>query len=103
MESNIFASELTNGIYYTERTDNFKYTNVLNEKIYIHRLIFWLSNIHKSDFEFEPLDDNASEEEIKLYNETPNLFKFDDWWLQLENLKYIIKEHDKCLKFKFEK
>ena len=104
MEAKIFELKLANEIYYDERTKDFKYSNVLNDKNYIFRLIYWLSHISKSDFEFEPLNENANKEEKEWYYEQDNLlFPFDDWWSQFENLKNIILEHEKCLKFELEK
>jgi len=93
MEANGFNSKLTNGIYYEERKD-FTYTNVLNDKTYVKELSVWLSYIDKSDFEFEAIDD-ADKEEKKWYFDTRNLMKFDDWWLQFEELKNLIREHSK--------
>ena len=95
MEANVFNDALTNGISYQERTDDFTYTNVLNDKKYIYRLSEWLSRIHKGEFEFEALNYTGEEEEEKekekvWYNDTINLFPFDDWWKQLEELKVLI-------------
>jgi hypothetical protein len=90
MEANGFNSKLTNGIYYEERKD-FTYTNVLNDKTYVKELSVWLSYIDKSDFEFEAIDDTEKE----WYFDTRNLMKFDDWWLQFEELKNLIREHSK--------
>ena len=91
MEANVFNDALTNGISYQERVNDFTYTNVLNDKIYIDKLSRWLSYIHKSDFEFEEINDDADTEENEWYLDTRNLFRFDDWWSQFEELKIIIK------------
>ena len=96
MEANGFNTKLTNGISYEERTIDFTYTNVLNDKIYIHKLSRWLSYIHKSDFEFEAINDDGDTEEKEWYLDTRNLFKFDDWWLQFEELKILITRHLNC-------
>ena len=40
MEANGFNTKLTNSISYEERTIDFTYTNVINDKIYIHKLKF---------------------------------------------------------------
>ena len=94
MEANVFNDALTNGISYQERTDDFAYTNVLNDKKYIYRLSEWLSRIHKSEFEFEALNNDATalEKEKVWYYDTINLFPFDDWWQQLEELKILIRQ-----------
>jgi len=94
MEANGFNSKLTNGIYYEERKD-FTYTNVLNDKTYVKELSVWLSYIDKSDFEFEAIEDTEDTEEKEWYFDTRNLMKFDDWWLQFEELKNLIREHSK--------
>ena len=96
MEANGFNTKLTNGISYEERTIDFTYTNVLNDKIYIHELSRWLSYIHKSDFEFEAINDDADIEEKEWYFDTRNLFRFDDWWLQFEELKILITRLLNC-------
>ena len=92
LEAEGFNDELTNGIKYQERTINFTYTNVLNDKIYIYRLNEWLSYIQKSNFKFEAIYDVLDTEEKKWYLATRNLFNFDDWWLQFEELKMLIKQ-----------
>ena len=91
MESNNFNNQLTNGIYYEERTLNFTYTNILNDKIYISKLNKWLMSIHPSDFNFEPILNDADKEEKEWYININKLIKFDIWWLQFEELKKIIK------------
>jgi hypothetical protein len=84
MEANGFLDQLTNGISFQERKIDFTYTNVLNDKIYIYLLNRWLSYIQKYSFEFEAINDADTEES--------NLFKFDDWWLQFEELKILISQ-----------
>ena len=93
MEANVFNDALTNGISYQERANDFTYTNVLNDKKYIYRLSEWLSLIHKGEFEFEALNYIGEEEKEKVwYYDTINLFPFDDWWKQLEELKILIRQ-----------
>jgi hypothetical protein len=94
MEANVFNDALTNGISYQERTNDFTYTNVLNDKKYMYRLSEWLSRIHKGEFEFEALEE---EKEKVWYYDTIHLFPFEDWWLQLEELKILIRERYKIL------
>ena len=96
LEATGFLDELTNGISYQERTIDFTYTNVLNDKKYIYRLNNWLSYIQKYNFEFEAFNDEDDDvEEKKWYFATSNLiilFKFDDWWLHFEELKILIRQ-----------
>jgi hypothetical protein len=91
IEANGFNCKLTNGICYEERTIDFTYTNVLDDEIYVKELNRWLSCIHKSDFEFEAVND-ADAEEKEWYYDTKNLMKFDDWLLQFEELKLLIRK-----------
>ena len=90
MEANGFNSKLTNDISYDKRTIDFTYSNVLNDKIYIKQLSRWLSYINKSDFRFDEMNADADTEEKQWYFDTMHLFKFDDWWLQFEELKLLI-------------
>ena len=80
MEANSFNGKLTNNIRYEERDDKFKYTNLTNNNIYMKQLVIWLSYIDKSDFEFEPYDDENIDEYIE----------FDKWWQQFIELKEMI-------------
>ena len=96
MEANSFNDALTNRISYQERTNDFTYTNVLNDKKYMYRLSEWLSRIHKGEFEFEALNDTEEKEKVWYYD-TIHLFPFEDWWLQLEELKILIRERYKIL------
>jgi hypothetical protein len=107
MEANGFNCKLTNGIGYEERTIDFTYTDVLNDETYIHELSRWLSYIHKSDFEFEAIEDDADTDDKEWYFDTRNLLEFDIWWVQFEELRILISmkafemtqicEHDKNL------
>ena len=92
MEANGFNSHLTGSLSYEERKNDFQYTDVLNDKLFVDRLNTWLNYIHKSDFDFEELDDKADDEEKEWYYNTKRLIKFDDWWSQFEELKVLIKQ-----------
>jgi len=91
IEANRFNKILTNGISYEERTKDFTYTNSLNNKTYICELSKWLLSIDKTDFEFEAMNENDADEK-EWYFDTKNLFKFDDWWLQFEELQTLIRK-----------
>ena len=91
MEANNFNDNITGGISYEERKNDFQYTNVLNEKLYVDRLNRWLNFITPFDFDFEELDDKADDEEKYWYYDMKLLIKFDDWWSQFEELKILIK------------
>jgi hypothetical protein len=85
MDANRFNEKLTNNISYEDRNETFCYTDILNDKNYIHELSKWLEHIKPCYFEFErdffETDINNNE-----------IIKFDDWLIQLENLKILIKE-----------
>lgn len=90
MEANHFNSKLTGDISFEDRTMDFVYTNVLEQKYFVDKLLFWLKcfNIHYFEF-IEPEDD----EEIDI-NE---YLQWDIWWAQFEKLKYQIEEqYKKC-------
>ena len=83
IEVNCFNFELSNGIRFEERTDNFRYANILYNKKYLKLLLELLDSLNEKSFEFiEPEID----EEIDM-NE---YFKFDDWWKQFEELKKLL-------------
>ena len=86
-----FNTKLTDNIYYEERQFGFTYTNVLSNKIYMTQLNKWLMRINQSNFDFYPISDNADKEEKELYFNTENLIEFDDWWVQFEKLKILIR------------
>lgn len=86
---NDFNSILTGGISFEERTYSFKYTNVLYEKDYIKRLHRWLKRFTCHCFEFE--EPNKDDDKENKY------IKFDDWWVQFEELRLLIdKQYEKC-------
>ena len=87
MEANGFASELTCGVSYEDRTSDFAYSNALKDNDFIYRLSNWLNCLQKSDFDF---DYNTEDDE--WYYDTKNLFKFEDWWSQLEELKILLNK-----------
>ncbi len=91
MEANIFNNELSGSICFEDRKSDFKYRDVLNDKLFVDRLHVSLNNIKKSDFEFEEPYDKADDEEKYWYYDMKLLIKFDDWWSQFEELKDLIK------------
>ena len=80
MEANSFNRTLSGGIFYEDRNDDFKYTNELDSKYYLYKLVNWLNYIDKSDFEFSNPD---PDEEINI----KDYLLFDVWWYGLEKLK----------------
>ena len=89
-QSNSYNYRLTGGICFEERTDKFKYTNVLYEKDYVERLQRWLNNFNQYYFEFIELE-KGEEIDGEAY------MKFDEWWVQFINLRQLIDEQYKKL------
>ena len=92
IQSNVFNEKLTNNIYYEDRDDNFKYTNILNDDVYLYNLNKWLNNINETNFDFlEPSIDADEREKDLYYNvDLQNYIKFDSWIEQFNNLKKTI-------------
>jgi hypothetical protein len=82
MEANELNYALTDGICYEDRTSDFHYTNVLNDKKYVDRLIRWLNNIDPIYFVCDESDESDKDFEL--------LEHFDDWWSHFEELKKSI-------------
>ena len=87
-QANDYNSLLTNNIYFEDRTEKFRYTNVLYEKDYVERLQSWLKHFNIHYFEFEEPEEDE-EIDMKEY------MKWDDWWVQFINLKQLIDEQYK--------
>ena len=90
IEVNNFNYELSNGVCFEERTDNFQYSNVLNDKKKLKMLIELLDSINEKSFEFIELDDDEKNNiNINEYLE------LDVWMRQFEELKNILKKYNK--------
>ena len=84
MEANIINDQLTNGILYQERTEDFSYSTILmNDLSFIDKLKRWLSSICEYYFDFEEV-----EEDIDL----DNYLLWEVWILQLQELKKVLEE-----------
>ncbi len=83
--ANNFNGLLTNGISFEERDNSFNYTNVLYDynSSYTQDLLNWLCSIRS--FEFLPPEEDE-EIDMKQY------MKYDDWWVQFEDLREKLKE-----------
>lgn len=86
-----FNNLLSGGVYFEIRTDKFKYTNALYEKDYVERLQRWLKYFSNYYFHFRELEEG---EEI----EDEAYMKFDDWWVQFEELRQLIDQQYEKLK-----
>jgi hypothetical protein len=84
MEANIINDQLTNGILYQERTEDFSYSTILmNDLSFIDKLKRWLSSICEYYFDFEEV-----EEDIDL----DNYLLWEVWILQLQELIKVLEE-----------
>ena len=94
-QANDFNYELTNGVCFKDRTEKFKYNNVLYQKDYVKRLKNWFKYFSVYYFEFIYLEDEEYEEiDMEKY------MKWDDWWVQFEELRNLIDEqYEKCCRW----
>jgi hypothetical protein len=93
--ANHFNSLLTNNISFEERNSDepFQYSNVLEQKEFVKRLQTWLSNFDVYWFHF--LEEDGDEEDgddDTLSVDMNDYIKWEDWWIQLEELKRMLKE-----------
>lgn len=79
MTANAYISALTGNVEFNQRTENFQY-----QKDEIQKILRWLNYITQKSFEFLELEDG---EEIieEVY------IKFDDWWIQFDELRQSLK------------
>lgn len=90
MEANYFNGRLTNNICFEDRTERFEYTNELHQKYFVERLQSWLKHFNIHYFEFIELEEGE-----EIHDES--YMKFDDWWVQFEELKNLIHlQYEKC-------
>jgi hypothetical protein len=96
METNYFNGRLTNNVSFEDRTERFRYSNELNEISYVSRLHVWLNYFDIHYFKFvEP--EEGEEIDMKKY------MKWDDWWIQFEELKKLVhKQYKKCCRWEEE-
>ena len=94
MASNSYNKQLTNNVCFEDRTDDFRYTNVLDEKDYVEKLLRWLKKFNIHCFEFlepEQYEPDVNEIDMKKY------MNFDEWWFQFEELIRLIEnQYNKC-------
>lgn len=86
--ANEFNRILTNHIFFEDRNANFSYSNCLQDKEYLIKLINWLNYFKLNFFDFEQVEEQINEE--LDFNE---LLELDIWWKQFENLKRLLREN----------
>ena len=79
--ANYYNGLLTNNISYEDRNPavQFQYANVLEQPVYLTKLLKWLSQIGMYSFDFVELEG----EDIDM----AEYIKWEDWWQQFEELK----------------
>lgn len=94
IEANSFNTCLTNGISFEDRTNSFEYTNMLYEMCSVSELNTWLKWFKKDGwFEFQELEED---EQIDMRE----YMKFDDWWVQFEELRNSIDtQYVQCFRY----
>jgi hypothetical protein len=98
------SNQLTNDICYEDRTEEFKYTNVLQEKTFVSSLLTWLDTIEPDrDFDFSDEVEEENEvivkedhcitiDETKYEGYVFNYIALDAWWENLHDLKETLNK-----------
>jgi len=83
-EADYFNIVLTNGITFPERNSLFKYSNLINNKLYLREIIRFLKNISEYDFYFDklPIYDLLDLEEY---------IQFDIWYQELKDIISLLE------------
>ena len=90
--ANDFNYRLTNGVSFYERTDRFKYSNVLYDDEFAKELYEWLCTlITYKDLTIEFTESNLGEDGGEL--DMNKYMKFDDFLFDVECLIEKLKEH----------
>lgn len=96
ISANDLNGKLTNNIYFEDRDETFKYTNVLYEKDYVKKLLKWIMRFKKNYFMFNEFEQDENKESETYMN-------LDDWWNQFEELRTLIKiQYEKLEKWEAE-
>ena len=94
-EVNSYNRQLTDGVYFEDRTEEFDYTNALYKENYVKRLIDYLSKFHPIYLKFEP--------ELEPDLDMTKYITLDVWWEQFEQLKNLLKkQYEKILQWEAE-
>ena len=100
-------NQLTNDICYEDRTEGFKYSNVLSDKAFVSSLLTWLDTIEPDrDFDFSDEVNEFEEEnevivkedhcitidETKFQGYVFDYIALDAWWEHLHDLKETLNK-----------
>lgn len=91
--ANVINGELSGNISYEERTSEFKYSNMLNNKKDVKEILNLLESLNNSDF------CNKNSDKLELIDSeyttkySYKLLEFDIWFEQLKTLITNLREH----------
>ena len=92
--ANYYSGLLTNNISFEMRNDSFEYTNLLHDENsdFTQKLYNWLTRSNLYDLNLIKLgyfdfDEPEEDEEINM----DHYMKYDDWWVQFEDLLNKLK------------
>jgi len=84
-----YVGEITGYVQYEERTEDFSYVNMLDQKDFAQKLFLFFKSLNKQDsFEFSA----PEEDDVKEVEERLEYIALDDWWAQYEHLSSSIEE-----------
>jgi hypothetical protein len=91
MRSESYSGQLTEGVVFEDRTDEFQYTNVLHQAKYLNSLCKFLERLTPNYFAVKPNDEMhlGTEDQAPIEFDIP----FDEWWSELEQLRKVLDEH----------
>jgi hypothetical protein len=83
---NEFNDALTGGIYLDDRIETFNYTNALQDKEYVEKLIAWLNRVNEDWFAFLELEESYDYKNGKI-----SMCKYIQWEIWFVQLKQFIQ------------
>ena len=87
-----YVGEITGYVQYEERTEDFSYVNMLDQKDFAQKLFLFFKSLNKQDsFEFSAPeeDDEVKGKDVK---NSSQFMLLDDWWIQFEHLISLLEE-----------
>lgn len=88
LEANNFNIKLTNGIYYEDRDNNFKYSDCFYNIIFIKRLYKWFNKISIHNLNFEQPYEYEDDDFV-----SNDYITFSNWIKNFNNLIFKLKIH----------
>lgn len=81
-EAELFNAIITNNINFMERTPNFEYSNILNNKLFLNKIIKFLKKLSIDDFYFDNYDNLI----LLKYIDLSEYISYNLWYDDLKNL-----------------